>query len=311
MGIIVAPGLHGNTTENVIVYADWASLSLANFLGVLLALLIVWGGIELVRARGPGVFGRVALIGAGATVAVLSSAGLKGRLEPRLAVIVSAAAAIAAIAAAYRAAHAPHTRAVAGMLFAFAFAAVVRVAAWETATAAGESASVPLFRLARLLATCGVLFETLGVMVAVMWLATRGRLTGQLGAFAALALAFVLTLGVAHGAHSDASFWESVLHTALADAFGVPPPYGRLAALATLLVPASLLLALVAAIQPNQVVAIVATVALALVSRGSFDAPLRALCAVVAAQWVTLACSDERAMWRTLIGDRQRKLDDA
>jgi hypothetical protein len=77
------------------------------------------------------------------------------------------------------------------------------------------------------------------------------------------------------------------------------------------LVPASLLLALVAAAQPNQVVALVATVALALVSRGSFDAPLRALCAAVASQWATLACSDERAMWRTLLDDRKRKLQDA
>jgi hypothetical protein len=48
--------------------------------------------------------------------------------------------------------------------------------------------------------------------------------------------------------------------------------------------------------------------ALALVSRGAFDAPLRALCAVVAAQWAALACVDERAMWRTLIDDRRKRL---
>ena len=310
MGLVVAPGLRGNTSERVILCADWVSTVLAYFLGLLLDQLIIWGTVELVRARGGGGVARFAIGGAGAIVVVFSAAGLRGRLEPLHAVIVSSAAAVASIAAAYRAARAPHTRATSGMLFAFAFAAIVRVAAWEIATAAGESASVPLFRLARVLATSGVLFETIGVMVAVTWLATRGRVTGQLATFAALVLAFVLTLGVAHGAHSDASLWESVLHTALADAFGVPPPYGRLAALATLLVPASLLLAFVSALQPKQVVVVVASVALALVSRGAFDAPLRALCAVVAAQWAVLACSDQSAMWQTLIDDRQRKLQD-
>lgn len=317
MGVIVAPGLHGNTSERVVVFADGLSAVLGYFLGVLLVLLVLWGGVELVRAQGVGLMGRVALIVAGATVVVvlaaglvLSSAGMKGQLEPRFAVAVSAAGSIAAIAAAYRAAHVPHTRAIAGILFAFAFAAIARVAAWEIATAAGESASVQLFRLARVLATAGVLFESMGLAIAVAWLATRGRLTGQLGAFVAILAAFVVTLGVVHGERSDASVWESVLHTALADAFGVPPPYARLEALATMLVPASLLLALVAAIQPNQVATVIAAVALALVSRGSLDAPLRALCAVVAAQWTTLASGDERAMWRTLIDDRKRRLED-
>jgi hypothetical protein len=35
---------------------------------------------------------------------------------------------------------------------------------------------------------------------------------------------------------------------------------------------------------------------------------MRALCAVAAAQWAALACTDERAMWRTLIEDRKRRL---
>jgi hypothetical protein len=54
----------------------------------------------------------------------------------------------------------------------------------------------------------------------------------------------------------------------------------------------------------------VATVSLALVSRGAFDAPLRALCAVAAAQWAALSSGDERAMWRALIDDRKRRLAD-
>jgi hypothetical protein len=54
--------------------------------------------------------------------------------------------------------------------------------------------------------------------------------------------------------------------------------------------------------------AITATLALALVSRGAFDVPLRALCAAAAAEWAVLACVDEKAMWRTLIEDRKGRL---
>jgi hypothetical protein len=237
-------------------------------------------------------------------------AALRDRIPSWCAVSVSAAAAVSAIAAAYASARAPHTRAVAGVLFAFAFAAIARIAAWELATAAGDSASMPLFRWARVLATAGVLFEASGQLIAVIWLWTRSRLAGQVGSAAALVATVAVMLGVRSGMHSGADLWQSVLHTALADAAGVPSPYA-FDALAVFLVPASLLLALVAAAQPNQVVALVATVALALVSRGSFDAPVRALCVAVASQWATLACGDERAMWRTLLDDRKRKLQDS
>jgi hypothetical protein len=107
--------------------------------------------------------------------------------------------------------------------------------------------------------------------------------------------------------HSGASVWAAIAHSALADAPGVPPPF-RFDAFATFLVAASLFLALVAAAQPNQVVAVVAAMTFALVSRGAFDVPLRALCAVTSAQWLALACVDGRSMWRTLLTDRARRI---
>jgi hypothetical protein len=234
---------------------------------------------------------------------------LRDRLPPPLAVLVAAAAAVASIAGGYVAARAAHTRALAGVLFALAFAGVARLGAWELATVAGDRASVALFGASRWLATAGVVLEASGQMIAVTWLGTRSRSVGQLGSIVALIVAFVVTWGVARGVHSEAAPWQAILHTALADAPGVPPPFG-LDAVATFLVPASLLLAFVSAAQPNQVVALVATVALALVSRGAFDAPLRALCAVTASQWAALACADERSMWRTLMDDRKRRLAD-
>ncbi len=187
------------------------------------------------------------------------------------------------------------------MLALLAFGAVARLGGWWLAVYAGDAASVHLFSMSRGLATSGIFFEAAAQLVAVTWLSTRSRGggLGQLGAFVALGGAVLLTWGVARGVHSGAALWQAVLHTALADAPGVPPPYG-LDALATFLVPASLLLAAVTALQPKQVVAIVVATALALVSRGAFDAPLRALCIVVAAYWAVLARTDEHAMWRTL-----------
>jgi hypothetical protein len=143
-----------------------------------------------------------------------------------------------------------------------------------------------------------------------MWLGTRGRWGGQLASSLALVGAYLVTRGVASGMHSGASPWQAMLHTALADAPGAPAPLG-LEPLATFVVPASLLLALVAATLRRQVEAVVATMALTLVSRGSFDVPMCALCAVAAAGWAALASVDERSMWRALLGDRSRRLSES
>ena len=296
MGLIIAPGVRGNASEQVVVAMDRTAAALTYLTVELLVTLLLWGALELARTHALGIFVRVALIGGGAAVIAMSAPGLRERLPPAYAVLIAAAATVATIAGGYVSARAPNTRALAGVLFLLAFAALARLGAWELATAAGDRASVQLFGVSRGLATTGVLFEASAQMVAVTWMATRSRSAGQLASTAALIAAIVVTWGVARGMHSGPELWEVVLRTALADAPGVPRPYG-LDAIATFLVPASLLLALASVAQPNEVVAIVATMALALVSRGALDAPVRALCAVAASQWAALAWADERVMW--------------
>lgn len=305
-GVILAPGLRGNASEHAVVWAEWTTAALSCFLVSVIGALMLDGAIELALATSLPAAPRVTLVAGSAAVALLAGPGLRERVPPLIAVLIAGAAAVTSLAGAYASARAPHTRAVACVLFAFAVAAIARLGAWELATRAGDTANVPLFHWSERLATTGVLLEASGQVVAVMWLSTRGRTTGQLASFVALVGAAAVTWGVAHGTRSGAAPWEAIAHTALADAPGMPPPYG-LDALATFLVPASLLLALVAAAQPGQVVAVVAAMGLALVSRGALDAPLRALCVVVAAQWATLACVDERAMWQTLVADREKK----
>jgi len=306
-GVIVAPGVHGNAGEAVVVASDAAAATLGCFLFLLLVPIIVLGGIELLRTHGVSSLAKVVLVSGGATAIAMALPALRDRFLPPIPVWLSASAAITTLVGAYCAARAPHTRALAGVLALMAFAAIAHLAAWVLATRAGDAASVELFAYGRDLATLGVLLEACAQLFAVMWLGTRGRWGGQLASSLALVGAYVLTRGVAGGMHSGAAPWQAMLHTALADAPGIPPPYG-LEALATFVVPASVLLAVVAATLRGQVDAVVATMALILVSRGTFDVPLCALCAVAAAGWAALASVDDRAMWRSLLGDRARRL---
>jgi hypothetical protein len=305
-GVIVAPGLRGNAGDLPVLATDRAAAFLAFLLALLLIGLVLWGSLQLVQSSAP-VAVRSGLVTAGATVVAISVFGFPERLQGPFTVLLASAASVAALAAASFAARGPHTRATAGVLFAFAFASVVRVGAWVAATRAGDSGNMALFGAARNLATAGVLLETAGQLIAFLWLGTRSRSFGQLGSFLALVGAYLVTRGVAMGVHSGAAPWQAVVHSALGEPPGVPPA-AWLTGLAVFLVPASRLLALAVAAQPGQVAIVAATMALALVSRGAFDAPLRALCVVAAAQWVALACVDERAMWTTLLSDRKRRL---
>jgi|HubBroStandDraft_1064217.scaffolds.fasta_scaffold14928_2 hypothetical protein len=309
-GVIVAPGVHGNAGEAVVVASDAAAATLGCFLFLLLVPVIVLGGIELLRTHGVSSWAKVVLVSGGATAIAMALPALRNRSLPPIPVWLSASTAITTLVGAYCAARAPHTRALAGVLALVAFAAIAHLAAWVLATRAGDAANVEMFAYGRDLATLGVLLEACAQLFAVMWLGTRGRWGGQLASSLALVGAYVLTRGVAGGMHSGAAPWQAMLHTALADAPGMPPPYG-LEALATFVVPASVLLAIVAATLRGQVDAVVATMSFALVSRGTFDVPLCALCAVAAAGWAALASVDDRAMWRSLLGDRARRLREA
>jgi hypothetical protein len=87
----------------------------------------------------------------------------------------------------------------------------------------------------------------------------------------------------------------AVLHTSLSEAVSFPTPFVA-GPVAAFLVPASILLAAVAAVQPARRRSIVGPLALALLSHGAFDVPLQALLVTAAAQWAMLAMTNERAI---------------
>ena len=68
----------------------------------------------------------------------------------------------------------------------------------------------------------------------------------------------------------------------------MPMPYA-IGAVGAFLVPSSIFLAIVALTQRRESPAVIAAVALALLSHGAFDIPMHALLATAAAQWGMLA----------------------
>ncbi|MEO6420817.1 MAG: hypothetical protein ABIP39_15500 [Polyangiaceae bacterium] len=307
IGLIIAPGLRGNATEAVVVLWDRAAAISAYALCGLLMVVASRGTYDLAwRTRIP-IAARIAAISGSGVVIALVIPSLVRRLPAAPAVVLALGASLVAISAAGTALRAPHTRAVAVALAAFSAAALVRLLAWELAVVAGEHASARLYGWSRGVATAGVGLEAIGQLAGAAWLATRTRYLGQAMSSLALGAAFVITWGAARGVHAGAEPWQAALHTALADAPGTPPPYG-LSAIATFLVAASIIFALIALVQPNQAVSVTSSLSLALISRGAFDAPLRALSVVCAGVWIILAVSDERAMWRVLAAEREARL---
>ena len=303
----IAPGLPGNATGRVVEIAQHLSDTFAYVMAGLLMTLICTGAFEIARAGRIGLVSRVVAVGASGLAVALSAPALHERLHPFAGILLAVAAALAAMAGAWHAMKKPHTRAVGAVLVAFALAGLLRLGAWELAGAAGERGSQKMYDVSCGIASAAVVIEGLGQLAAAAWLGTRDRMLGRVASNAAIALAFLVTWGAAYGVKAGAATWQSILHSALADAAGQPPPVG-LGSIATFLAAASIFLALVAIVQRGQVIAIISALSLALISRGTLDVPLRAMAIAAAGQWVLLAMLDDRSMWKSLSAQREQRL---
>ena len=309
--VIVLPGLRGNASESVVVWADRVTATLAYSSARAADSAAHLGGIDLGRVRGNiGTATRAVLMGTGSAVLVGTlivpfAQAYREPLPPLLGLVLVTAASVSAIVAAYGAVLRPHTRAPAVLLMALAFAAVARLGAWEVAERANDHADLGSFtgvvrsrRPESSSRRSGSSSRSRG--------SAHEEPTGRAGGLHGRAARRTRAhLGRRARRAFRAAPWQYVLHTALADAPGLPPPFA-LDAVATFLVPASLLLALVSAAQPHQAAAVVACVALALISHGAFDAPLRAMCVIVASVWITLASADDGLQgrpWQPLLGE--------
>jgi hypothetical protein len=307
VGRVLAPGLRGSASQHVV--DTWESIGNFTAFALVVFLLFLLGraGWDLAFRSKPSVPLRVAVISGTVSVALLLLIAMfKNQSMPvptpaliSLALIASGVSLVGGVGTL----RPPHTRAVAFVLCAFGLASLIRLAAWQLAAIAGQHASPMLYTWGRGVSTLGVLVEGVGQVLAVIWLTTRTRVSGQILAGVAVVLAFVATWGVMKGAAPGAATWQAVLHTSLSDVRGTPPPFG-IAALPTFLVTASILFAAIAVIRPGPAPAITSALALFLIGRGAFDVPLRALSACVGATWLLVASVDERTMWRALAARR-------
>ncbi|MGH7282711.1 MAG: hypothetical protein ACRELY_14380, partial [Polyangiaceae bacterium] len=196
----------------------------------------------------------------------------------------------------------PHTRAVGFVLIAYGSAALVRVLAWWLAGVAGARAAPMTYEWARAIATVGLIFEGVGQLIAVVWLTTRTRVSGQILAAVSFAAALLVTWGMEKGGHAGAATWQVVLHTGLSDFYGTPLPPAPLAPVPIFFVANSLFLAAVAVIRPGPAPAITSALALCLIARGAFDAPLSAFAVCVGAASLLAISADEKTMSKALAG---------
>ncbi len=302
-GVLVAPGIPGNATGRIVEACQNVSDVLAYATAGLLMALVFMGSYELARAPRLSLAPRVLAVGAAGLVVALAAPAMRDKLHPVAAIFLAIASGIVALTTAWQGLRTAHTRAVAVVVVAMALASIARVGAWELAGEAGERSSTRMYDIASAIATAAVVLEGLGQLAAAAWLGTRGGIAGRVLSNLAIAAAFLVTWGAARGVHPGASTWQAILHTALADAPGTPPPLG-LSAVATFLACCAIFLGAVAITLRGQMVAVLAALALTLLSRGTFDVPIRALAIVAAGQWLLLSTVDDRSMWRALVASR-------
>lgn len=304
-GVLVAPGMRGIASQRAMDVTEIVSATLGYTFAALLVSLVCGGSFELARVRKIGIASRGSVVAVSGLVVALASPAVIQRLHTTAALALALVASVIAIVAAALTLRIAHTRAVGAVLGMLALAGIVRPLAWELTAIAGERASLGLYHAGRGLATFAIAVQALAALLAAAWLGTRSRVRGRLLANAAIVVAFAVTYLAAREGGDTPSELEAVLRGSLSQAAGLPIPYG-LSSIAAFLVPATILLALVSVVQKSLPRAVLAALALVLLSNGAFDVPLHALAVTAAAQWLMLAMVDERSMWSAMVREREQ-----
>jgi hypothetical protein len=305
MGRAVAPALRGarEGLDRAIGYCDLIG-AIASYLFAFAGLSAVILDVMLtVREKRFGPIYRVAAIVLGVCVISLVAAAFREPLPERANVAGALASGVLAFLASREALLVPRTRALGVLLLAAGSAALLHLAASLTAWYAGEQALYRLAVFARIAATGSVFFDTIALLTAFMWLATRPQKSTVWAARIALFIGCVIAASASHGASGDGqSLWELVAYRAV-DRL-VPPPTAFVwlpyrFALET----CAPLLAIAALFARGQMPAIAGSFALALMARPSTDVPLSALALTLAALSTPLAARDDRGMWAVLMAN--------
>jgi hypothetical protein len=291
VGVVIAPGARGVAGESVVVFLDGASGALAYTLTALLIALVCGASFELARARAVNVLARGIVVAVSGLVVALASPAVVERLNTKWALALSVVTSTTVLLAGVVVLLAPHTSVLGGVLALLAVCGLLRVTAWKTSAVAFDQANDALVDVARGFATAATMLHAVAVLVAAAWIGTRSKWRGRILANVAILGAFGITWLAARSSDSPSAV-ESVLRFSLPAAAGVPTPY-LLQPIAAFLVPASILLAGAALLQPGRS-AVIAPLAFALLSHGAYDVPLHALLVTASAQWAMLAMANDR-----------------
>jgi len=289
-GVIVAPGARGTLGQSAVVVVEVVAGALAYTVVAAIVALVCGASFELAKARGASVVARGAIVTISGLVLALASPAVVERLSAIPSIALAVVASLVATTGGLAALRAPATRAVGGVLAAFGVAGFLRVVAWEISAVGYEHGTGGMQELARALATAAVGLHAVAVLLSAAWIGTRSKWRGRILANLAVVLAFGLTWLGARGSDEPSTF-EAILRASLPLAAGLPAPF-LLGSIAAFLVPASILLAAAALVQPGASAKIAAPLALALLSGAAFDVPLQALLVTVSAQWLMLAMTE-------------------
>jgi hypothetical protein len=293
LGVLVTPGVRGILSQSTVELFETASATFAYTLTALLVALVCGASFELARVRRIGAIARGTVVAISGLVVALASPAVVMRLNTPAALALAVVTSLTTIVAGIVAARSIHTRAIGAVLALLAICALFRVIGWEMASiGSGDGASSKvLVDIGRVFATIAVMLHALTTAVAAVWLGTRSKWRGRLLANVAILLAFIVTYFAARNVDAPTSTIEAVLRSSLTEAAGNLVPIS-LRPLAAFLVPASIFLALVALLQKGQPRPVIAALALALLSHGSFDVPIHALLITAGAQWTMLAMAN-------------------
>ena len=305
LGRALAPALRGarEGLDRVIAYADVLG-AFATYLFAFAGLMsLVLGLLLTFREKRFGPVYRVAATVLGVCVISLVAPAFREPLPERASIVAALASGIVALMASREAITVPRTRALGVLLVSAGSAALLHLSASLVAWYAGERALYRLAVFARVLATSSVFFDTLTLLVAFAWLATRPQKTTVWAARIALFIGCVVAWSAARGGGRDSSpLWELVAYRAV-DRLLPPPAAYVWVPYRFVLETCAPLLAIAALLARGQMPAITGAVALVLLARPSTDVPLSALALTLAALSTPLAARDDRGMWAVLMAN--------
>jgi hypothetical protein len=289
----LAPALPGSRS-GITVWIE-RSDQLGAFLSQLLALygllLGTWLVLATARARHlPGWY-RTTAVPVAAAVMVFTALATGNPLRPWWTVWLGVGTALFAVAAAARALRRTETRAAGFVLGATALGALLDIVGRVVAVRASEQALAALFNLGRVIATASFTCKVTSLLLVALWLAARRWRSAAIVLVILLGGLVAVSVGVSHASEADATWWMVLVSRALGGLMRHPAPL--VAPAFRSMVELSLVVGAVAVLcarRPPR--PLLASVALALVSRGATDVPLCAMLLTVAALMAPLATSE-------------------